>query len=304
MEPNKSRAGLSLDDKRAICCFKRDRPSLSRQDVLDKFIASKQGVPGFKAPEKSTVGKILKQSATWLTEDDRGGSAKRQREGQYPLVDAAALLWFRQGRAQSLIISGTMVQSQALAIAKALVPAHPEHESFVASAGWLSRFQSRAGIKSYTLAGEAGSADQGGEPAAAGGAGGGRQLLKEVSRRHVQVRRLNYLALAGVLLARAAVPAIIEEGEYALDFVFNMDETGLIFRAQPTRTLGEGQVTASARPGGGRAAGAAAAAAATAAGAAVGAARAPAAAATATAAELASPGRKLLVLFLRCRERS
>eukprot|EP00892_Ulva_mutabilis_P001725 jgi/Ulvmu1/11553/UM078_0046.1 len=43
--------------------------------------------------------------------------------------------------------------------------------------------------------------------------------------------------MAGVALARASVPLLLKEGGYGEDDIFNQDETGLLWRQPPTRTL-------------------------------------------------------------------
>ena len=84
-------------------------------------------------------------------------------------------------------------------------------KGFKASNGWLGNFKTRFNIKAYRPHGESGAADQ-----------------------------------AGISAARYAVPQIIMEGEYTMDNVHNMDESGLYFRAKPSKTLATGTAAAAA----------------------------------------------------------
>jgi hypothetical protein len=77
-------------------------------------------------------------------------------------------------------------------------------ESFSFSAGWLSKFKSRKGLRVVQCHGEAGSAPQ-----------------------------------TGVDIARDAVPLVLEK--YTADDCCSMDETGLFWRQTPTRRLATGK---------------------------------------------------------------
>jgi len=50
--------------------------------------------------------------------------------------------------------------------------------------------------------------------------------------------------MAGVSLAQTAVGKLILELNYKLEDVYNFDETGLYYRARPSRTLAVGQCPA------------------------------------------------------------
>ncbi|XP_035265329.1 tigger transposable element-derived protein 1-like [Anguilla anguilla] len=80
---------------------------------------------------------------------------------------------------------------------------HAEPSPFNASKGWFDKFQKRFGLKSVSLHGEAASADTAGAEA----------------------------------YANNKFKAIIEEGRYKPEQVFNMDETGLFWKRMPSRTF-------------------------------------------------------------------
>lgn len=75
-------------------------------------------------------------------------------------------------------------------------------QGFKGTNGWLEGFKSRHCIRSKVLHGEAAAADQ-----------------------------------EGVSLSQRNLPALISEGGYAKEDVYNFDETGLFYKAEPKRTL-------------------------------------------------------------------
>lgn len=80
---------------------------------------------------------------------------------------------------------------------------HAEPSLFNASKGWFDKFQKHFGLKSVSLHGEAASADTTGTEA----------------------------------YANNKFKAIIEDGGYKPEQVFNMDETGLFWKRMPSRTI-------------------------------------------------------------------
>jgi hypothetical protein len=76
---------------------------------------------------------------------------------------------------------------------------------FSASEGWLDNFKKRHQIKYKEVHGESGAAND-----------------------------------DGIALARSAVPKITADGGFEPHNVFNMDESGLFFKARPSRTYAAG----------------------------------------------------------------
>jgi len=111
-----------------------------------------------------------------------------------PVHDEAVFNWFVTKRADGVPLSGPMIQTQALKIAQELNPDAAEG-SFLASKGWLHRWQRRHGVRSVQIAGEARSADS--EAA--------EQFLPRLQ-------------------------ALVEEEGYSPEQVFNADETALYWR--------------------------------------------------------------------------
>ncbi|GBO40301.1 Tigger transposable element-derived protein 4, partial [Araneus ventricosus] len=121
---------------------------------------------------------------------------KRQRLSPYENVDKALLSWIKYARSQNALISWNVLKEKSLEFANEL-----GESSFVASNGWLQRFNSRHNLSFKKLCGEAADFDS--------------SSLKEW--KDVVLRD------------------ILERYESAN--VFNVDECGLFYRILPDRTL-------------------------------------------------------------------
>ena len=105
---------------------------------------------------------------------------------------------------EALLISDRLLVEKARELAQKLSIA-----DFKASDGWLAKFKKRHNIKLQRPHGESGAAD-----------------------------------LEGVDVAQKVIPLIISELGSTLDTVYNMDETGLYYRAKPSKTLAQGVLAA------------------------------------------------------------
>lgn len=125
---------------------------------------------------------------------------KRQKTtvSSYEKLDEALFLWFTQEREKGIPISGPLVKEKSLQLNK-LMNGDP---SFSASCGFLDRWKKRHGIRQLTISGEKLSADN--EAAA--------DFLKEFKD-------------------------LVSSQNYTPQQVYNADETGLNFKALPTRSL-------------------------------------------------------------------
>lgn len=103
-------------------------------------------------------------------------------------------------RSQGVPISGPILSSKALELNQRLNPS--DAESFKASSGWLCRFKSRHGIRQLSIQGEKMSADK-------DCVGDFKKTLSE----------------------------FIEKEQLTLNQVYNCDETGLYWKALPSKTL-------------------------------------------------------------------
>ena len=149
---------------------------------------------------KTQAANILKRKAEFLDAYERANSADRKRlkpsnfNSDLQDVDTKVYRWFTQMRAQSIPVSGPMIQSKGLEIAKDL------GITFQASSGWLARFKARHLITGCKLSGESGSVPQG-----------------------------------AVDEWRERLPTLLQG--YSPNNIYNMDETGVFYRALPERSL-------------------------------------------------------------------
>ena len=128
-----------------------------------------------------------------------GDSRKNMRRPADENVDLALYQWFRGQRAAGAEISGLMVQTKALEFNRLL----DGPDSFTASSGWLWRFQKRHGIHDVPIEGE-------------------RQLA-------------DYPAAETF---SATLQSIIANENLSPHQLYNIDETGLVYRQTPKSTLG------------------------------------------------------------------
>ena len=154
---------------------------------------------GFKLVDRTTISKILDHSDKWLQveADEHHGQTKRARHSRFPQVDKALMMWYGQVRARRGIINDAMLSEKAAEFRDAF---GISPEDLKLSSGWLWKFKSRYGIASHNLHGESGDVDAHG-----------------VGVSHFKLR------------------AVI--ATYAPEDVFNFDETGLYYRALPSKAL-------------------------------------------------------------------
>lgn len=123
--------------------------------------------------------------------------ARRERPSKWPKLEEALRAWFEQTRATGVPISDELLLAKARMIAEGA-----SVEDFKGTNGRLHGFKTRHNIRSKGLHGEAADADPQGVP-------------------HSQ----------------HSLPALITQLGYKKEDVFNFDETGLFFKAEPKRTL-------------------------------------------------------------------
>lgn len=125
----------------------------------------------------------------------------KHRAPQHEQLESVLIQWFGQKRAQGALITDRLLVEKAKALAEKLLI-----DKFKASDGWLAGFKKRHSIKLQRPHGESGAAD-----------------------------------LEGVDVARIVIGQIITELGFKLEDVYNMDETGLYYRAKPSKTLAAGE---------------------------------------------------------------
>ena len=100
--------------------------------------------------------KPLRRYADGLQDED-GLKRNKQRTAKDPVLDTAMVSWFAQVRQTGLPISGPVVKAQAEIFNKSI---NGDETTFVASQGWLWRWQKRHGITKHKIVGEKRSADK------------------------------------------------------------------------------------------------------------------------------------------------
>jgi len=152
---------------------------------------------------RSTVTKVLQDKDRLLEEQRKGTNLKTQkrREPNWTTMEEALITWIHQASAHNMVITDEIVRVKAKDFAAAIYTSDDVMISnFTGSDGWLAGFKSRFGLKSYRLHGEAASAP-----------------LEDLNAN------------------RQKLQAIL--ASYALEDIFNADETGLFFRMLPNQTL-------------------------------------------------------------------
>ncbi|KAK7499105.1 hypothetical protein BaRGS_00009652 [Batillaria attramentaria] len=186
----------------------RKRKVLTLEQRVKVIELSEKGDSARKIAEKMDVGKTQIQSILLAKEEIKqewkdGAPCtrkyKRARHMLYGDIDAAVWEWFCSARAKGMPVSGPLLQQKAMMFSVTL-----GHDEFTASNGWLQCFKNRHNIRAAALSGESGEVNE-----------------------------------ADVTDWLKRVPALIQEGGYTPDNIFNVDETGLFFRALPDKTLAQ-----------------------------------------------------------------
>ena len=148
-----------------------------------------------------SVSNIIKRKVEYLEsyEQNESSTKKRSVRGEFSQqLDQKVYEWFVAQRSKNIPISGPILQERARQIYQELGASITD--DFKASNGWLEKFRIRHGIHHRTICGESAAVD----PA----------TTEEWRKR---------------------LPSIIEK--YDPNDVYNADETGLFFKALPTRSL-------------------------------------------------------------------
>ncbi len=186
-------------------------PKRKAYAVRDKLAAITQVKQGqsqarvsreYGVPESTLRGWLKDESKlrdfVHTVDESDGMDRKRARTAENPTLDSAMYTWFVQEQRSGVPLSGPVVKAQAQKFSQELQP----DTDFVASQGWLWRFQKRHAISQVKITREKRSADM-------EAANGFPQQLKEY----------------------------LEDNGLSDDQVYNCDETGLFPKMLPDRTL-------------------------------------------------------------------
>lgn len=149
---------------------------------------------------KRNAEKIKKFSVTLdkATTSDSAKSRKTMKTADDQELDNVLFRWFIQKRSEGVPLSGPMIKEKALILNSKLGGS----EDFKASSGWLEKFKHRHGIRQLSIEGE----------------------------------KMSSNIAAGELFV-GELRKIINDEKLTADQVYNCDETGLYWKALPTKTL-------------------------------------------------------------------
>ncbi|KAG8797881.1 hypothetical protein FRC17_007629, partial [Serendipita sp. 399] len=125
---------LRNSDRKDMCIYYEQNPSARQEDIAARF-----GV------ERSTVSKVLKQKALWLSiEDEDELKIAKRRPTKFPEIEATVLQWVQERFAAGESVTDQNIREQAKLAAQQLGIGE---ELFKASGGWIDNFKHRNRIK-------------------------------------------------------------------------------------------------------------------------------------------------------------
>lgn len=140
---------------------------LECKDLETKYLAIKEVEAGGKTKTAiaQQFGVPANTLSTWIKNKSNiiqkyessefGPATKRMRAAEYPDLEKAVDIWFKQARAANVPINGPLIQARAQDLASQM-----GHSSFKASSGWLHRFKQRHGYQWRSIIGESKSVPQ------------------------------------------------------------------------------------------------------------------------------------------------
>lgn len=194
---------MSTKRKRSVLSIKDKQIIISRLDKGEKGtnLAPEFGISKQQISDiRKNKDKILK--FTDNIETSEGLKRKSLKLANDERLDQALYTWFIQQRSTGTPISGPLLQEKAKHFSMQLNGESADHESFKASTGWLDKFKNRYGIRNLSIQGEKlSAAEETVEP-----------FLQKLNK-------------------------VIEERGLILEQIYNADETGLLWKCLPQRTL-------------------------------------------------------------------
>lgn len=180
----KKRKILTLDQKIKVI-ETSEKEGLSCREIAEKF-----GVG------KTQVSRILSERSEVRKESNTNIERKiLKRTSEYEEVNSLTLEWFHKARSLGIPVSGPVIKQKALMFASLT-----GKESFIASNGWLEKFNKRANITFKLISGEA----------------------KDVCPITVNQWKKNIKEICD---------------DYSPEDIFNADESGLFWKGLPKRTF-------------------------------------------------------------------
>ena len=131
----KSRKILTIAQKKELCQKKESNPRLKNIEIANKY-----GIG------ESTVSEILKAKDRWLAleDDSLQKNSKRERKSYFSQIEEAVALWAEQAIQDGITFNGNVLQNKAKKLAELM-----GIKNFLASGGWLTKFQLRNDLRVY-----------------------------------------------------------------------------------------------------------------------------------------------------------
>lgn len=148
---------------------------------------------------KKNADEIIKYTSQMESFDGRPKKRKTMKRAANEALDTALYLWFVQKRSEGIPLSGPFIAEKALQFNAKL----NGDASFKASTGWLDNFKNRHGIRELNIEGE---------------------KMSAASAETVEAFKRKFKKM-------------IEESGLSREQIYNADETGLNYKALPTKTL-------------------------------------------------------------------
>ena len=184
-------------DRRQYLQKKENNPHLKHIEIANEY-----GIG------ESTVSEILKAKDRWLAfEDDslQKKNSKRERKSYFPQIEEAVSLWAEQAIQDGITFNGHVLQNKAKKLAELM-----KIKNFLASDGWLTKFQQRNDLRVYRRRGELDSVDK-----------------SQLPQQRTELQQI---------LSR-----------YELSDIYNCDETALFWKAEPSHTLAHAPISGTKR---------------------------------------------------------
>lgn len=149
---------LEHADRRRICEYSRQFPSLKQEEIAREFKV-----------ERSTVSKILKDRERWLKPDNEKPTSSRTRPAKFGELETALENWLQSCKRDRILLTDALIRETAK---KEGLKLGIDETRFKASSGWVENFKARHGIKKgiYNGRGESNHDENVDMSAASGGA--------------------------------------------------------------------------------------------------------------------------------------
>lgn len=200
MEPQSSTSGVKR--KRNVLTLEKKLEIIKelKKGATAVALSTQFGVPRTTINDlKSKAEEIETFASQMETYEGRPKKRKTMKKATNEVLDTALYLWFIQKRSEGIPLSGPIIAEKAIHFNAKL----NGDADFKASSGWLDKFKNRHGIRQLNIEGE----------------------------------KMSAASVETVNEFKAKFQQMIDDNQLSRDQVYNADETGLNYKALPTKTL-------------------------------------------------------------------